>query len=444
MIFYDNLIIKKNEKIMLMNLFNFRRKFIEQELYDILVDTKNSNLNRKKIIENLVKEKQILEERDVQKMDAFLKEADKNCSGRNMEVDTLCFMLTYQCNFKCSYCYERKMKKTLKSIGIKEVDRIDDFLEWYSKKYHVKKEILNITITGGESLLPSNIKVIQYISKIFPKAKISIKTNGVYLTEVFEKLPIDKIDNFCISLDGLEDIHMTRALGREDLEDRHLIYNKIIEGIKLSLKYKKKVYIATIIDRNTYKMIPDFIKYLEREEILQDENCEIAINATFDNYQPYCLDYKFNDLNDIYIMSKFFKEEMPLYLDNILLLPQIGRLKSAIERTWNEKVKYGVRVCKIENPYSMMFIPDGKVAFCDYTGSNEQVIGEFLPEMKFFEEKLLNISCRSIYKQQECEKCIYRMVCSTGCGKYQYFGGKQNCGIYKNEFIMDNLDVFML
>ena len=237
MIFYDNLIIKKNEKIMLMNLFNLRRKFIEQELYDTLVDPQNSNLNRKKTIENFVKEKQILDERYVQKMDEFLKEADKNCSGRNMEVDTLCFMLTYQCNFKCSYCYERKMKKTLKSIGIKEIDRIDDFLEWYSKKYHVKKEILNITITGGESLLPSNIKVIQYISKVFPKAKISIKTNGVYLTEVFEKLPIDKIDNFCISLDGLEDIHMTRVLGREDLEDRHLIYDKIIEGIKLSLSH---------------------------------------------------------------------------------------------------------------------------------------------------------------------------------------------------------------
>ena len=210
------------------------------------------------------------------------------------------------------------------------------------------------------------------------------------------------------------------------------------------LKYKKKVYIATIIDRYTYKFIPDFIKYLENEEILQDENCEIAINATFDNYQPYCLDYKFNDLNDIYLISKFFKEKIPQYLDSVILLPQIGRLKSAVERTWNKKVKYDVRVCKIENPYTMMFIPDGKIAFCDYIGSNEQVIGEFLPEIKFFEEKLLNISCRSIYKKEECKKCVYRMICSTGCGKYQYIDGKQNCGIYKNEFIMDNLDVFML
>lgn len=234
MVLYDNLIIKRNEKIMMMNLFNMRRKIIKKELYNMLMEKGSNNLDKKKIINNLVQEKQILKKLDIENMDKFLEKADKYCNCRNMEVDTLCFMLTYQCNFKCSYCYERNMKKTLKNIGIKEVNKINNFLEWYSKKYHVKNEILNITITGGESLLPQNIEVIQYISKVFKKAKINIKTNGVYLTEVFERLPIDKIDSFCISLDGVENIHMSRVLEKSNSIDNHLIYSKIIKGIKLA------------------------------------------------------------------------------------------------------------------------------------------------------------------------------------------------------------------
>lgn len=97
-------------------------------------------------------------------------EAEKNCPP--------CFLVvpTYNCNLRCTYCYERTYKidnikeKNLLQIIDRQFDIIDNIVEKYrmnNLKYYNPKDI-RITIMGGEPLLKVNKNIIEYI---FDKVK---------------------------------------------------------------------------------------------------------------------------------------------------------------------------------------------------------------------------------------------------------------------------------
>ncbi len=99
-----------------------------------------------------------------------------------MEISNLTFIVTDDCNFNCSYCFQKKEKKTINNAAIeKAVDFFYPFLKSDKK--------IQIGFYGGEPLLA--YEQIKYATQLLQeknkkgnkKIEFSVTTNGTLLTE---------------------------------------------------------------------------------------------------------------------------------------------------------------------------------------------------------------------------------------------------------------------
>lgn len=111
-----------------------------------------------------------------------------------------------------------------------------NFLVFYSGD----KQLLNITLFGGEPLLEKEniFKIVDYIEKIEAHAgnkrlSISLTTNGTLITEEVLKRTKGKI-NFLLSIDGNEETHDASR----KYKDGRGSFNKIISKIGLLKQYQ--------------------------------------------------------------------------------------------------------------------------------------------------------------------------------------------------------------
>lgn len=123
-------------------------------------------------------------------------------------------MPTYECNFRCAYCYQNFPEA---EDNFPEIEMTKELQESIVK--YVKKEIKNYTGLivewyGGEPLLKKDIilqisnKLIEICKKMSKPYFSTIKTNG-YLLDVntFRELLRCKIIKYHVTLDGFEMIH---------------------------------------------------------------------------------------------------------------------------------------------------------------------------------------------------------------------------------------------
>lgn len=116
------------------------------------------------------------------------------------------FLITYNCNFRCPYCYESPISAGgncwSKQVFTKEmVDRLyDSLLEISPRELHSKR----ITLYGGEPLLAENKEIVSYIVSKGVKLGYTFDavTNGYDLEVYADLLSSDKIAFLQITLDG--------------------------------------------------------------------------------------------------------------------------------------------------------------------------------------------------------------------------------------------------
>lgn len=150
---------------------------------------------------------------------------------------------TSNCNFRCVYCYERKVLRT--SMMTEETqDAIIDAVK--AAANHL--EMLSVTWYGGEPLLA--VDIIERLSKKFLEIceenniqyAASIVTNGYLLNrDVVKKLNELKVSRYQITLDGKKEIHdanrpLANGGGTYDIITRNIIDVKDdIPGISLRI-----------------------------------------------------------------------------------------------------------------------------------------------------------------------------------------------------------------
>lgn len=108
--------------------------------------------------------------------------------------------LTYRCNLRCAYCYNREIRK-----GYKKDLRFEDWKIIINK---IIEHASSITLTGGECFLFDGIEtIVRYIKKEKPDIKITCISNGMSdfrttkLTELFRD-----IDSIMLSCDSAFDV----------------------------------------------------------------------------------------------------------------------------------------------------------------------------------------------------------------------------------------------
>ena len=125
------------------------------------------------------------------------------------------FVITYDCNFRCPYCFENIISKhgtawSKRTMTKEMVDKAYDAM--LKIEPHRELHSNNIILYGGEPLLRENREIVEYIIKKGHNLGYKFKaiTNGYDLNYYSDLISPKFFKSFQISIDGFREKHNSR------------------------------------------------------------------------------------------------------------------------------------------------------------------------------------------------------------------------------------------
>lgn len=216
--------------------------------------------------------------------------SDEVCKDPTSDTLTVTLIVTQQCNFRCSYCYEKFKNLKLSDNSYRSIFT-------FIKKQMESNEFKNVRINlfGGEPLLVYN-DIISFLESLnaYLKTKkinfsIGITTNGYLLDiEKYKTLVDLGLTDVQVTLDGFSKTHnKTRHLA-----NREGTWNVIIQNLKKISQYPKhsKIILRTNFNSEVIESEKKFLifckDYFENQFIMHFE----AIKPFNKNYKGECYD----------------------------------------------------------------------------------------------------------------------------------------------------------
>jgi|GEM_PF-1400876 len=441
-ILLKNIIYWMNDDLYMMNLVSFRRRKLSANEFEILkdihqhlVDGRRMNESCRDFYQDLLKEKQVMDEDTLGQVDHFLqgRMTDDNLCSR---LDSIVVNLTYECNFKCSYCYQDGFHDNNESITLEDVDHMIAFIRDHNKASSHDYLLDCLTISGGEPLLEKNLPVLNYMIEQFrPLVKtIELYTNGVNLHMYRSKVDYDLIDKFQVSLDGMDPIirELNSYAGGG--------FSTILDGILDLVKLEKDITVVTLLTKGFLDQVDDMLAIERVQDILSYQGLKWQISL-ISEFKPDSVVhpnyYSVDEMIDLRkrVIDKTQKYKMTVDTVNLSFLAQ------AMLRGLNEKITPAIHRCNVHDKIPATFGPKGHISWCVSSSRPEGLIGNYRRGQGLDMEKLRKIQKRTIFQFEECRTCDFKYVCSGGCLLNSMSDlSKKACGGFKNERVMDRLE----
>jgi len=342
--------------------------------------------------EELVKKEEILKQ--LRLNHAKIKANDKHIT----------FIMTYDCNFRCSYCFEGVAgvcdKMSLKSSDSHSRTAVITSEQIDAAFKLVGNELQSIGLFGGEPLLPKNKTALEYIIAKAPDKTYSVITNGYYLEEYFDLLSRVSISSIMVTLDGEEDIHNSRRF----LAGGKPTYQKIMNGVEKCLKGNIPICIRMNLDGSNFddgsrlkaKLLEQFTHYGDLLSFEMSPMLEAPISEK----------------------NKIFSE---LHKSDISFTPEERMQRNRLLSKFSPIINHFTTGAQMKPVYSFcsahdsgyLVDPYGHIFPCILAvGKEELSIGAYYPKVEFNENSIRN---RNIDKIPQCKECIYSLLCGGGC-----------------------------
>ena len=135
------------------------------------------------------------ERESMRKIAGAIAKRDAELNRRPLRGKMVTFILTYQCNLSCAYCYQKEVRKNTGLASMSE-GFVEDFFCNYLHKLlpGEREEGLSFTLYGGEPLLPANRGAIERILHYAEKYGIVVSTvtNAVMLPRMLDLIGPEK------------------------------------------------------------------------------------------------------------------------------------------------------------------------------------------------------------------------------------------------------------
>jgi len=302
----------------------------------------------------------------------------------------LTFIMTYDCNFRCPYCFEGEATHKTELMTTAQID---------AALNHFGASVENILLFGGEPLLPKTREVIEYLYERKPDVLYAIITNGYYVLEFMDILKKMRIDYIQITLDGTEEVHnRSRCLANGEPT-----FAKIMAGIEKCLQAGFNTKIRMNLSKESFDTGMQI-----QQDLLQrfdnNENLSFEIAPLFDVPDPEKLD----------ILSNMFTNYVDLdYAErakrNVVLAsmsPVVSALATGIPVRPLYNFCYAHDKKFVVDPYGRLFTCLVSV------GKDGLEVGTYYPALTFKDNSIIN---RNIDSIPECSSCIYSLLCGGGC-----------------------------
>ena len=327
------------------------------------------------------------------KMFEMLRKRDAMAKGiRN----SITFILTYDCNFGCKYCFEGAGGSNPSKPATFTSEMIDAAIKLSGN------ELKAIALFGGEPLLPKNRDAIERIISRVPHIVYSVTTNGYYLEEFAELLSKVNVSDIVVTLDGEEETHNRRR----HLKNGKPTFRKIMSGMEKCLELGLPVCIRMNIDNENKGEFDGFRKRLQENYRQYGDKLSFNIAALMPG--TICPDER-NEILDIIYRSNMTRTEA----ENEKERRQLSVFNNVVGTLISgERLKPMYTFCQAhDNGFTVD--PYGYVYTCPSAiGVEELAIGRFYPTIEFKEK---SIRTRNVETIPECRDCVYTFLCGGGC-----------------------------
>ena len=322
-------------------------------------------------------------------------------------------LMTYNCNFRCPYCYENAISKDGSNWSEKTMTKsMVDKLYRTIFQIEPQKEFINkkITLYGGEPLLAKNKEIIEYTVNKGRELGFSFKaiTNGYDLDSFSDMLKPGYIDMLQITIDGSEYIHNKRRFHHSNGASFRIIMNNIQMALDLGVIIAIRVNLDSenIIDFNELKL--SFEKY----GFFRYKNFSVSPAKVSGN--------NIEEREDGPLLSRMtFLKEMysPVNQQNATIHCQDnGITRSLLNALANKSsVSLSSTFCNAQSGGFVMD-PLGNIYTCwECVGAREHIVGNYKNELIWNQENLDKWQRRNISVLPKCSICKYAFLCRGNC-----------------------------
>lgn len=343
---------------------------------------------------------------------------------------TFTIIVTYNCNFRCPYCFEgREKKDSIFQLAMTPnmVDKAFNAMEKIEPNKQLRCK--TIELYGGEPLLKQNKGIVEYIvNKGYEKGyKFRVITNGYDLDYFIDLLSSELIEGIQITIDGTKDYHNQRRV--------HYLYgktfDKIVSNVQKALEKEIKVDIRV---NNDTQNIADFSllrNYFESagffsfnsfrmySTLLWDSDSisiEEKQKLDFLSSQKYIQKHKemgtlamCKDNGIFYQIYQSLHKGNPILFRDVFCSSQIG---------------------------GYVFDPLGDIYPCwEIVGNKKFRIGTYQDDnLEWDNESLEEWRSYDITSNSICKTCKYALYCGGGCVVHAILGKREHCSYFKMMF----------
>lgn len=322
---------------------------------------------------------------------------------------------TMNCNFACTYCYEKnQLHNCLMSEEIQ--DAIIAYLEAYSGVIRN----LKIEWYGGEPLLATEVinRLNERIQVICTSNNIQCTeqmiTNGYLLDQEHIKfLNNNKINKIQVTLDGIASTHDSRRMHKTGRGT----YNQIMENLKLcKLYYNGQVDLRVNVDKNNIDEVDKLVEELKSQDIYDFVN--LYLGRVTDINETSC--------NGNCLSCQCFAEE------NVKFIMKNQGLKQYLQASYPHPIGNN---CVADYNLALIIAPNGDLYKCHMeVGQQQQCVGNIFSIDKMDISKMKKTLMWDPTQDEICGSCKYLPVCMGGCAKGRT-ETKRECNYRK--YIMD-------
>lgn len=324
-------------------------------------------------------------------------------------------VVTYDCNFRCPYCFERgSVKHSSQRTMTKDVvDKAFKIVD--SVSINKPKPLKYITLFGGEPLLKENLEIVEYIVEQGTKRNIHFKavTNG-YDLDCYSHLLNDKsIDQIQVTIDGLKTSHNKKRVHYLGVPT----FDKIIQNIEMAISKGISVVIRVNTDKTNFSEMISLKQYLEDKGLFKTGRLQLD-SAKLVNYN--------GDKSNRYFDQKSFLEA---HHNNDMLqichdFSTYNKISDSISR--GVPIPYRATFCSAQNG-GLVLDPFYKIYPCwEVIGDKNQEIGSYENGCIKWNEIVMNKWTNGVVTDiSKCHSCKCALLCGGGC--FAHMEKSDNC-----------------
>jgi uncharacterized protein len=319
----------------------------------------------------------------------------------------LTFILTYNCNLNCTYCFQSELPSALRR-HVMTAEFVDTFFaDCFPKLYPTPPSHCLYTLFGGEPLLPGNreaiTRILAHVGKS-PSSRINVATNATTLSSMLDLIgpDKDKIQSVQITLDGDRAYHDLNRVNTA----RKPTFDVMIGAVRQVIEMKADAVIRVHMHPNRLKSAELLAQYLDQEGLLGHPRVYVY-------FQP---------LND-FTMDKQTPEDLEIFRRTFqFIAAKTGRPPSHLTHLngflemQGEKELPTIRYCGLGSTGFFVVDPLGDIYQCyDESGCRDRRVGAFSNgKLEYFPLKE-EYARRQLLNLPECDECSVSLFCGGGC-----------------------------